>query len=93
MTKRKRKPSGILSSDLPYIPKRKKKKKKKAKVASSAGLTKNELTDLVKILVRDNLSLAAALGYNYRDVLQQRFTEPSTENRTLLTLEQDGDTQ
>lgn len=91
MTKRKRKPSGILSSDLPYIPKRK--KKKKAKVASSAGLTKNELTDLVKILVRDNLSLAATLGYNYRDVLQQRFTEPSTENRTLLTLEQDGDTQ
>ena len=86
MTKRKRKPSGILSSDLPYIPKRK--KKKKAKVASSAGLT-----NLVKILVRDNLSLAAALGYNYRDVLQQRFTEPSTENRTLLTLEQDGDTQ
>lgn len=91
MTKRKRKPSGILSSDLPYIPKRK--KKKKAKVASSTGLTKNELTDLVKILVRDNLSLAATLGYNYRDVLQQRFTEPSTENRTLLTLEQDGDTQ
>lgn len=80
--------SGILCTDLPYTPK--KKRKQKGKASTSIALTENELYELLKILIRDNACLAAALGYNYLDTLQQHSTNPPATDTTLPALEEGG---